>query len=103
MLNRLDDYLIIYHTSLTETLKKFDLIAEEVYSFETLKDEWKRYCKLSFITGLHLWKLKLIDMNKIPDFAQALDAPLIISKNNEESFKHIIRDLCFHMYNNNFF
>nr|XP_023020904.1 uncharacterized protein LOC111509390 [Leptinotarsa decemlineata] len=48
----LDYYLDIYHKSLSNTLMKMNCDPEKLYSKETLKKEWKMYCKFGFVMGL---------------------------------------------------
>lgn len=102
-LNKFDDYLEIYHNSLTNTLKEFDLKAEIVYSLKMFKEEWKKYCKFGFPLALGIWKLKLIDQNELPDFSKNIDdVTMKIAECFEEDYKNRIRELVFHLNSNGF-
>lgn len=101
--NKLDDYLETYHHSLTETLKEFDLEAETIYPVKIFKVEWKKYCKYGFPLALFIWRLKLLDQNEIPDFSKESGANTIkISEWFKEDYKNRIRELVFHLHNNDF-
>lgn len=105
--DKLDNYLQIYHSHLTKTLQQFGLNADKIYSFKTLKEEWKKYSKFGYATGIVLWFIKLSDKTAIPEFgdmeSEDLHFHLLkLSENLQEDFNKIIKDLILHMYNNDF-
>lgn len=103
--NNLDEYLEIYHTSLSSTLNEFGLDSGNCYPFETLKEDWKRYCKHGFVSSLFIWIMKFIDFKEILKSLNTnyeeigFKVPEIIV----EDYKKIVRELVLHMYNNDFF
>lgn len=104
--DKLNHYLQIYHQNLTETLKEFDLDAEQMYSFNKLKDEWKKYSKFGFAMSFMLWKVKLAETQDLPDFndlenAQIIE-PLKIADDKIDDYKQRIREIVIHMYKNDF-
>lgn len=99
----LDDYLQIYHSSLTDTLKEFGLKADEIYSFTRLKDEWRKYCKYGFAMGVMLWNLKLADKESIQDVETDELQPFKIADGFQEEYERRILDLILHMHTNYFF
>lgn len=96
----LDYYLKIYHSSLSETLKQFDLDVESIYSYETLKTEWSKYSKFGFAMGILGWKIKTTDSNQIKETLDFTDLEPIPEQAGR--YKQGIRDLVIHFYNNNF-
>lgn len=105
--DKLDDYLKIYHSSLANTLNEFGLEAEQLYSINTLKKEWKIYSKYGFAMGIMLWRIKLVDHNDVPDIQELNEIDenntYRIASGKEEEFKQRIKALIFHMYKNDYF
>lgn len=102
--NNLDKSLTTYHKSLSETLEKFDLDADQCYSFNTLKQEWKDYCIFGFGMTLFVSRLKLregdiLDMTK---YNGTKLEPFKIPIEQEGNYKENMRDLVLHMCNHNF-
>lgn len=102
---KLDQFLKIYHVSLSETLKVFGLDAEKIYSFNTLLQDWKENCKFGFAMALMLLRAKAIDLKIVPDIFGTQDIELLMKLVPElkDQFNQAIRDLVLHMYNNDFF
>lgn len=92
----LDFYLKLYHTNLTKTLHMFNLNVEEIYTFQTLKKEWKKYCKVGFAMGISCLKLRLIDeiMEK--------NLKITVTIEKEKECRDRMRQLIYHMCNNDF-
>lgn len=88
---------------MSETLTDFGLSADDLYSYTTFKEEWKKYCKVGFILGLFIWKIKLVHKDDAPDFSQDVNPKINISAIKENYYKDRIRELAFHMYINDFF
>ncbi|CAH1975012.1 unnamed protein product [Acanthoscelides obtectus] len=70
LLAQLDYFLDIYHGSLSQSLRQFDLDPAIVYPMSTLRTEWKKYCRYGFCSAMTIWKVKLaseedaLDMTK---------------------------------------
>lgn len=101
VLSKLDDYLQIYHSSLSETLNEFDLNSETIYPFKTLKEEWKKYCKYGFPFGMVIWRGKLADNDDIPNYSNG-NCKIKIPEDREEEYKKRVRELIIHLHNNDF-
>lgn len=102
-LDQLDDYLKIYHHSLRDTLKEYDLNAENIYSYETFKEEWKKYSNFGFMLSLMLWKVKLCDPTTTPDqIVDDFDTVIHVADDHKEKYKQTIRQLVSHMYKHNY-
>lgn len=79
-----------------------------MYPFERLKDEWKKYCPFGFAMGMILWRLKFIDEGVVVEITPEIEdkeflEPIKIKEDKEEEYKQKIRDLVYHMYENDFF
>lgn len=101
-LNKLDEYLQVYHSSLSDTLEEFGLNSGTIYSFKTLKEEWKHFCKYALPIGMFLWRIKLVDKNAIPDFSKGDKGDVKIAEEMKDVFKNRMRELFFHMYSNDY-
>lgn len=99
LLNNLDDYQRLYHDSLTETLREFGISAERIYSFDTFKKDWKRYCILCLAPVIFLWKIKMFKNVELPNPGESLH---VSSSRLQQTYKKIVRDVILHMNNNNF-
>lgn len=102
--NKLEQFLEIYYKSLSDTLNQFGLKAENLYSLNTLKEEWKKYCKFGFGMGLMMWRIKLADQNSIPNLMkdENKNTPFKIAADKEDEYKQALKELILHMYNNDF-
>lgn len=106
--DKLDHYLQIYHSSLTETLEEFGLSADKLYSFDKFKEEWKKYSKFGYAMGINLWHIKLADKNAMKEFGDIDSKPktdfelLKITNDMQEDFNRISKELILHMHNNDF-
>lgn len=98
-LGNLDDYLQIYHSSLTDTLKEFGLDSEQMYPWSKFKEEWKNFSKLGFFFGVLVWRTKLVDKNHIPDLTVE-EGNIKVSDDLKDIYKKRVRELIIHMYNN---
>lgn len=92
---------------MSNTLKDFGLDANKVYAFNTLKEEWRKYCKFGFAMGIMIWRVKFVDKENMPDIVDYQEGdelkPLKIAADKEDEYRQIIRDLVLHMNNNNYF
>lgn len=105
--NKLDHFLHIYHSSLSETLQQFGLNAEKIYPFSTFREEWKEFSKFGFAMSLIALKTKLADPKTIPDSLDITDGEKLkqpqLAEGKEEEYKLRIRGLVIHMHQNGFF
>lgn len=106
--DNLDFYLRIYHDTLSDTLKQFDIDVNKIYSFENLQEEWRKFCKFGFVMASIIWRVKFKDDETPLKYIENVDPneildPIPIRKDKEEDYKRIIRDLVTHMYENDFF
>ncbi|KAJ8977353.1 hypothetical protein NQ317_017768 [Molorchus minor] len=109
VLDELDRYLRLYHTSLTKTLEHFGCDSENIYPFDALKKDWKDYCKTGFSMALLVWRGKFTNPSDVKDLQDILEETDTLSddKNSkdrydEQSFKETVKNLILHMYDNDF-
>lgn len=67
--NSFDDLLEIYYESLTSSLKKFDLHPEEVFSYQQLKEHWRKYSFFGLIMASIVIKIQLANGDEAPDLS----------------------------------
>lgn len=60
LFDKLDDYLKIYHDSLSKNLRELGSDPEKLYPFKQLKNDWKNYARFGVILSLLLVKVKLL-------------------------------------------
>lgn len=106
LFDKLEEYLTIYHSSLSKTVQEFGYDPEEIYSFNTLKTEWKKYCKFGFGGSVVIWRLKYADDRHLPDFT-TYDGdeplkPIPIVERKENEYKGIVKGLFLHLYEQGF-
>ena len=108
VLDDLDYYLKVYHSSLSEILKLFNLNPDIIYPFKVLRNDWKHYCRRGFTMGLLIWKTKSTSEEDILDFSDFKENPedvheaFVDTKYDETMFKKRTRDVILHMYNNDY-
>lgn len=66
----LEYFLEIYYASLSKTLKEYSLDSEKLYTFDTLKSEWKDHCVYGMVMAMYLWSVKLIDEAEVKDIKE---------------------------------
>ncbi|CAG9859338.1 unnamed protein product [Phyllotreta striolata] len=103
-LNNLDKLLKIYHSTLSEELRLYDCDPQEIYSYETLMEEWKKLSRFGFILGTVIFSSKFTDVAQKVKVDEFVNTPSneILTTFNEEKFKEVILDLVRHMHENNF-
>lgn len=100
ILDKLDDLLVLYINSFSETLTKLNCKPQKPYTLEKLRKEWKEYCKFGFVMGTSLWRKKLMDSNHVPSG----DGSLIpLAAEHVNSFNERMKDLVLHFYENGYF
>lgn len=102
LLNKLDDYQKVYHESLTETLREFGISTERIYSFDTFRKDWKKYCILCLAPSIYLWKIKIFKNEDLPNPGESLNVSSIHCSSFQETYRTIVRDLILHMHNNDY-
>lgn len=104
--DKLDYYLHLYHQSLSETLKLFAMNAASVYPIQTLKSEWRDYCKFGYSMALLLLKNKLkyenVENSKLTDEIIVNLEEFETGKYNKELLKVRVKGLVKHMFENDF-
>ncbi|CAH1170176.1 unnamed protein product [Phaedon cochleariae] len=110
-IDNLDYYLKIYHQSLSESLKGYDLDPELIYSYENFKDEWKQYSKFGLIMGLLANSGKHRDLDSVPELTELIDNQVNgrndginpkINRHISEKFLDIGRSLVLHACKNGY-
>ncbi|CAH1163581.1 unnamed protein product [Phaedon cochleariae] len=110
-LDDLDHYLRVYHQSLSESLRKYNLDPEQVYSYDEFQQEWKRYSKFGLILAIMIQSFKNILPDSVPVVVDLIDKARQDGnrKNNDEPFAtnrekvmNAGRNLVLHFYGNDF-
>lgn len=89
-------------------MRELDIDVEEIYSFDRLTEEWKKYCAFGFAMAMSLWRIKFIDEGVTMEIEPEIEdkeflEPIKIKEDKEEEYKQKMRDLVYHMYENDFF
>lgn len=103
----LDHLLHVYHDSLSECLRAYGCNANELYSLEVLKNEWKVHCQFGVTMGLMIWRGKLTYDDNIVDLVDICEDEKGMNKFYEtsydkETFKQRTRDIIIHLYENDY-
>lgn len=105
-LDKVDYYLDLYYNHFTNFSRELGVNPDEMFSFEELKMEWKRYARLGFFLGLKIWTTRLMDKAEIIEVLNQKGLPLDkywelwadrireIRKGSE--YKEKARNLCIH-------
>lgn len=67
-LDQLEQYLTVYHTTLTGILKSLGLNSTEIFPYHALVDDWKRHALLGVILSIFILQMKLLDKSKYADY-----------------------------------
>ncbi|KAJ8970414.1 hypothetical protein NQ317_006545 [Molorchus minor] len=108
MWNELDCYLRLYHDSLSKTLENFGCNSRDCYPFEQLQEDWKEYCTTGVSLAFNTLKMKNTPDDDVKDLRESFEAGNeilvheFVRSTSYEPFKKIIRDLIFHIYENDF-
>lgn len=68
--NSFDSLLQIYYESLSSSSKKFDLNPEEVFSYQQLKEHWRKYSITGLIMASMIIKIQLANRDEAPDLGK---------------------------------
>lgn len=104
----LNQYLKIYHDSLSSQLKSMGCDPDEALPFNVLQAQWKTYGRFGFLMCFFLIKIMLSDSSEAPDLvATAENGKNVMEAFNfttkyDEEYKRRITDVVLHTYNNNF-
>ncbi|XP_060534510.1 uncharacterized protein LOC132706930 [Cylas formicarius] len=66
-------YFKLYHEILSRNLKELGCDPEEVFSYETLMQQWKKYAKFGIFIGIMLLKAMLSDADEVPELGDMKD------------------------------
>ncbi|XP_018566200.1 uncharacterized protein LOC108907140 [Anoplophora glabripennis] len=105
VLKDLDYLLQIYHDSLSETLKQFGCDSDKLFPMQALKEDWKRFCKLALTMSLMVWRVKFVyeeEWKDNTDEAINVQEQIIQSGYDETAFNKTVRDLLYHLHENDF-
>ncbi|XP_018566836.1 uncharacterized protein LOC108907580 [Anoplophora glabripennis] len=104
VLKNLDYYLQVYHDSLSETLKQFGCNSEDVYPLQTLKKDWKRFCKIGIIFGTMVRKMKFTyELSDFTDVGNDEPEKVFQTDYDKDAFSKSVKDLFYHLVENDFF
>lgn len=99
--DNLEEYLKIYYDTFSKTLHKFGSNPEKLFSFDTLKEHWKKYAKFGMTMAFGIIKLKVTSDADIFDFTDIANAEDVSKfkdmKYDETKFQERIRDLLVHL------
>lgn len=103
--SELNYFIEVYYNSLANMLMKFGLDIKNIYTLNSLKLEWKKYCNYGFCMALLLLKNKL----RYEDSDGTISTEEIVNLETFEKGKYDkdlletrARDLIRHMYVNDF-
>lgn len=66
-MDSLEDYLKIYHQTLSQTIKWLGEDPDKIFSYQVLIREWKENALMGVILGVHMWRVKLLDKTDYED------------------------------------
>lgn len=98
LFDNLDEYLKVYHESLSTNIRELGSDPEKLYPFKQLKEDWKNYGMFGTIFSLMLTKVKLLKSEDVQDIVSDREVPgnknqFIELKINEKLFKTRTRDI----------
>lgn len=81
---------------------------DKIYPLQRLRNEWKKYCKFGFAMAIVVWMFKFIHKDVVVNLTPNHEdmefmEPVRIRESKENEYKQRIRELIYHMYENNFF
>lgn len=71
-LDKFDFYLDYYYENLKDFLEKLGSSAEEIYPYDTFKDDWRRFCKYGIIMTLGVSKMVLAETGETLNVAEKI-------------------------------
>lgn len=101
--DNLDFYLRIYHNALTTQLRRLNC-NEKYLSYESLKQQWKKFGKYGVLLAFIVIKLMLSDKDEVPDLSEnaesnkSLTEAFDFESKYDEQYKARIRDLVSHTH-----
>lgn len=100
LFNKLNDFLKIYHDSLSKNLRELGSDPEKLYPFEQLQEDWKNYGLFGVVLSLFILKVKLLDVNDVQNIVKdheeetsVMEGLLAASVNKERA-----KDIILHAY-----
>lgn len=99
--NKLDDFLKIYHNSLSKTLRELGSNPEKVYPLEQLRKDWSKHGLYGVIFSLTVTKVKLMAQNEIMDIVKDnavgdVFSGMVNANVNRDIFKERIKNILLH-------
>lgn len=95
--DKLEDYLKVYHDSLSTNIRQLGSDPEKLYPFKQLQDDWKRYGVFGALFSLILVKVKLLEQKDVEkavkDDEEADINEILTAEVNENLFKTRTRDI----------
>ncbi|KAJ8926046.1 hypothetical protein NQ315_009901 [Exocentrus adspersus] len=107
VLQDFEHYLQVYHDSLSDTLRAFGCDPDKLFPFRELKNDWKKYCKLGFMMGIMIWKIKYTKQSEVKDMSDIVEdkeaaRQAYYTGYDKKAFNEVIGDLILHLYENDF-
>ncbi|CAH1163882.1 unnamed protein product [Phaedon cochleariae] len=101
VLDNFDFLLQAYYRSLSDHLKHFGIIAEDIVTFDALKSQWKTYGKFGLAMAPFIIKIELCQSDEVVDFAESVEKgelkdALNIQIKNQDEFERRIKDVMEH-------
>ena len=101
--DNLNEYLQIYHDSLSSFVRELGSDPERLFPFSVLKEHWRKYARWGMIMSFAILKMKLINKEDLVDLTDGYDMDELVDvfanvKFNEEDYNKRIRGLLWHMY-----
>lgn len=71
--DNLDQYLHVYHNSLSKTIRDLGSDPEVLMPFDELKNQWKMYSRYGLMMASGVLKICIQERDEVMDFAEALE------------------------------
>lgn len=109
-LDSIEDYLKIYHQTLSQTIKRLGENPDEIFPYKVLIREWKENALMGVILGVHMWRVKLLDKTDYEDMLKPVGPKetmentlkpvinLINAVFKSENYRNLSRDVFQHAY-----
>lgn len=88
MMDNIDEYLHVYHQSLSKHLEQLGSNVNELYPFSVLQDQWKKYAKFGLCMAAIVVHIMLAEADEALDIAEEADS----GKSLTDSFEYDIRE-----------
>ncbi|XP_066137708.1 uncharacterized protein [Euwallacea fornicatus] len=104
-MDKVDQYLDLYYDTFSLFVKELGADPQEIYPYEVLKEEWKKYSLMGLIMGIGVSVKKLLDKNNtethtMVDLPREIKTEMFRQKclqiQKENDFKQRAREICLH-------